>query len=140
MGTKPTTYNNGKIYTVPLVDSKGEIVLVKAHSVESILLEKTGRDQVKLSHDDFPHLSKEVLKEAAKPLPSRYVDMLIGNTHLVLQPVCQDCANGQCLYRSRFGSGYFPLGSFGKDHYLITVIKHVSLSKVLPPLQGLFFQ
>ena len=49
-------------------------------------------------------------------------------------------AKGQCLYRSRFGSGYIPLGSFGKDQSLITVIKHVALCKILPPLQGLFFQ
>ena len=142
MGSKPTTYDsskNGRIYTVPLVDSKGEIVFVKAHSVESILTEKTGRNQVKLSHDDFPRLSKEVLQEAAKPLPSKYVDVLIGNPHLALQPVCQsgfgcqDCAKGRCLYRSRFGSGYVPLGYFGENCSLATGIKHVALNKFYPP-------
>ena len=131
IGSKPKTYdsnNNGKIYTVPLVDSKGEIVLVKAHAVESILTEKTGRNQVKLSHDDFPRLSKEVLQEAGKPLPSKYVDMFIGSPHLTLQPVCQsgfrcqDCAKGHCLYRSRFGARYVPLGYFGKNNYLATGI------------------
>merc|ERR1711895_277323 len=149
LGSKPTTYDsskNGRIYTVPLVDSKGEIVLVKAHSVESILTEKTGRNQVKLSHDDFPRLSKEVLQEAAKPLPSKYVDVLIGNPDLALQPVCQsgfgcqDCAKGRCLYRSRFGTGYVPLGSFGKDNSFVSAIRHVALNRVSPPLQGLFFQ
>ena len=80
MGSKPTTYdssNNGRIYTVPLVDSKGEIVLVKAHTVESILTEKTGRNQVKLNQNDFPHFSKEVLQEARKSLHNKYVDVLL---------------------------------------------------------------
>ena len=91
--------------------------------------------------EDFPHLSKEVLQEAAKPLSKKYLDMLIGNPNLALQPVCesgfscQDCAKGRCLYRSKFRSRYIPLESFGKDHYLITVIKHVALSKVSPHLQ-----
>ena len=42
IGSKATTYdsnNNGKIYTVPLEDSDGEIVLVKAYAVERILEE-----------------------------------------------------------------------------------------------------
>ena len=51
-----------------------------------------------------------------------------------------DCAKGQCLYKSKFGSGYVPLGSFGKDQSLVSAIKHVTLNKVSPPLQGLFFQ
>ena len=119
MGSKPTTYdssNNGRIYTVPLVDSKGEIVLVKAHTVESILMEKTGKNQVKLNQNDFPRFSKEVLQEAGKSLPYKYVDVLIGNPHLALPPVCksgfgcQDCAKGRCFYRSRFGAGYVPFG------------------------------
>ena len=45
IGSKATTYdsnNNGKIYTVPLEDSDGEIVLVKAFAVERILDEKLG--------------------------------------------------------------------------------------------------
>ena len=121
IGSKATTYdsnNNGKIYTVPLEDSDGEIVLVKAFAVERILDEKIGREKVKFNHDDFPHLSKDVLQEAAKPLPRKYLDILIGNPNLTLQPVCQsgfgcqDCAKGHCLYRSRFGTGYVPLGSF----------------------------
>ena len=40
IGSKATSYdsnNNGKIYTVPLKDSNGEIVLVKAFAVERIL-------------------------------------------------------------------------------------------------------
>ena len=79
---------NGIIYTVPLVDSKGETVFVKAYSVESILTEKTGRNHVKLNQIDFPCFSKEVLQEAGKSLPNKYVDVLIGNPYLALQPVC----------------------------------------------------
>ena len=40
MGSKHKTYNKGKIYSVPLVDSNGDSVLVKAFSVDSILIEK----------------------------------------------------------------------------------------------------
>ena len=106
MGSKLTTYNKGKIYSVPLVDSNGEVILVKAFSVNSILVEKVGREELVLKKKDFPHFSKAVLKEAAKPLPNKYVDILIGNPNLSLQPVCgtgfgsQDCAQGYCLYRS----------------------------------------
>ena len=45
IGSKATTYdsnNNGKIYTVPLEDSNGEIVLIKAFAVERILEDKIG--------------------------------------------------------------------------------------------------
>ena len=72
--------------------------------------------------------------------------MLIGYPNLGLQPVCatgfgcQDCARGHCLYHSKFGSGYVPLGSFGKDQPIVTVLKYVALTKVSPPIQGLFFQ
>ena len=92
--------------------------------------------------EDFLHLSKEVLQEAAKPLARKYLNILIGNPNLALQPVFesgfgfQDCAKGRCLYRSKFGAGYVPLGSFGKDQSLVTVIKHVALCKISPPLQG----
>ena len=37
IGSKATTYNsgeNGRIYSVPLLDSNGEIVIIKAFSVE----------------------------------------------------------------------------------------------------------
>ena len=146
IGSNPTTYNNGKIYTIPLLDSNREIIFVKAFSVDCISSEKIGREEVVFNKEDFPHLSKEVLQEAAKPLARKYLDILIGNPNRALQPVCltgfgcQDCAKGRCLYRSKFGSGYVPLGSFGKDQYLITGIKHVALSKISPSLQGLFFQ
>merc|ERR1712112_322519 len=46
---------------------------------------------------------------------------------------CQDCAKGRCLYRSRFGSGYVPLGNFGENCSLATGIKHVALNKFYPP-------
>ena len=42
IGSNPTTYNNGKIYTIPLLDSNQEIIFVKAFSVDSILSEKIG--------------------------------------------------------------------------------------------------
>merc|ERR1712082_402387 len=116
----------------------GEIFLVKAFAVERILKEKIGREKIKFNHDDFPHLSKDVLQETVKHLPRKYLDILIGNPNLTLQPVCQsgfgcqDCAKGHCLYRSRFGGGYFPLGSFGKDTSITSVIKHVALNRVFP--------
>ena len=63
-----------------------------------------------------------------------------------MQPVCetgfgcQDSAPGPCVYWSKFGSGYVPLRSFGKDQPIVTVLKHFALTKVLSPIQGLFFQ
>ena len=101
--SNPTTYNNGRIYNIPLLDSNQEIIFVKAFSVDSILSEKIGREEVKFNKEDFPHLSKEVLQEAAKTLAKKYLDILIGNPNLALQPVCesgfgcQDCAKGRCL-------------------------------------------
>ena len=79
IGSKPATYNKEKIYSVPLVDSNGEVILVKAFSVDSSLVEKVGREEIVLKKKDFPHFSKAVLKEAVKPLPNKYVDVLIGN-------------------------------------------------------------
>ena len=145
IGSNATTYNNGKIYTVPLVDSNGDVILVKAFSVETIVTEKIGQEEVIFNKEDFPHLSKAVLEEAAKPLNKKYLDVLIGNQNLGLQLVCetricyQDCAQGHCVYCSKFGSGYVPLGSFGKDQPIATVLKHDTLTKASPSIQGLFF-
>ena len=48
-----TTYNNGKIFIVPLVDSNGEVILVKAFSVDTNLTEKIGREEVVFNKEDF---------------------------------------------------------------------------------------
>ena len=119
IGSSPTTYNNSRIYNIPLLDSNQEIVLVKAFSVEKI-----GQEAVKFNKEDFPHILKEVLQEAAKPLAKKHLDILIGNPNLALQLGfgCMDCAKGQCLYKSKFGSGYVPLRSFGKDQSLVSAI------------------
>ena len=61
VGRKATTYSSGenrRIYTVPLMDSHREIVIVKAFSIENILSDKIGREKVKFNSRDFPHLSK----------------------------------------------------------------------------------
>ena len=60
IGSNATTYNNRKIYTVPLVDSNGEVILVKAFSFNTILTEKIGWEEVVFNKGDFPHLSKAV--------------------------------------------------------------------------------
>ena len=90
VGSKATTYNsgeNGRIYTVPLIDFNGEIVSVKAFSVENILTDKIGREEVKFN--PFPCVSKETLQEAGKPLPRKHFDILVSNPYLALQPVCE---------------------------------------------------
>ena len=108
IGSSPTTYNNGRIYNIPLLDSRKEIIYVKAFSVETILSDKIGREAVKFNKQDFPHLPKEILQEAAKPLVKKHLDILIGNSDLALQPACEsgygcmDCAKGRCLFRSKF--------------------------------------
>ena len=71
------------------MDSNRRIVNVKPFSVESILTEQIVRDEVKLNPKDFPCISKEDLQEAGEPLPRKYLDMLIGNPDLALEPVCQ---------------------------------------------------
>ena len=70
IGSSPTTYSNGRIYSIPLLDSNKEITYVKAFSVESILSDKIGREAVKFSKQDFSCLPKEILQEAGKPAGS----------------------------------------------------------------------
>ena len=83
---------------MPLVESNGENVYIKAFSINTILNNKVGRDNINLNPRDFPHLTKEDLQEAVKPLPRRHLDVLGGNLHLGLQPACsyrfgrQDCS------------------------------------------------
>ena len=107
-------------------------VTAKTFSVKNILTERIGRKKIKFNPREFPHLSHEDLKEAGKPLPRRYLDVLVGNPYLGLQRVCNlgfgypDCSKGRCLYRSRFRSGYVPLGSFGKDNAMINTVKHIT--------------
>ena len=88
IGSSPTTYSNGRIYSIPLLDSNKEITYVKAFSVESILSDKIGREAVKFSKQDFPHIPKETLHEAGKSLVKKHLDILIGNSNLALQPAC----------------------------------------------------
>ena len=46
IGSNSTVCNKGKLYNLPLVDSEGNKILVKAFGVEKILSEKVGRDNV----------------------------------------------------------------------------------------------
>ena len=85
VGTSATTYKageGGRIYTVPLKTSTGETV-----SVKSILTGKIGREEIVFNPKEFPHLSLETLKEAGKALPREYLDLLVGNPDLGIQPV-----------------------------------------------------
>ena len=108
------------------MDSNGEVVTIKAFSVENILTDKIGRDEVKFNPKDFPRISKEVLQEARKSLPRKLLDELVGNPDLALQPLCEigfgckECTKGRCLYRSRFRSGYIPGGLLGRTSFLQT--------------------
>ena len=119
---------------------------MKAFLVDNILTDEIRRESFKFNPRDFPRFSKETLQEAGKPLPRKHLDILVGNPDLTLKPVCetgfgcQDCAQQGCLHRSKFRSGYIPLGSFGKDKYLVNSVKHVALNKISPPILGLFFQ
>ena len=86
IGSSPTSYSNGRIYRIPLLDSNKEITYIKAFSVESILSDKIGREAVKFNKKNFPFIPKETLHEAGKPLVKKN---LIGNTDLALQPACE---------------------------------------------------
>ena len=131
---------------MPLIDSSGNKIVIKVFGVDHILAEKIGHEEVKFKKEDFPNLSKSVLIEAAKALPKKFLDILVGNPNLGLQPVCKygfgckDCERGRCLYKSRFGSRFVPLGSFGDDQPLVNVVRHIALTKIAPVLEGMFFQ
>ena len=86
IGSNSTTYNSRKIFTVPLIDSSGNKILIKAFRVDSILSDRIGREEVIFDKEDLPNLPKSVLVEAAKALPKRFLDILIGNPNLGLQP------------------------------------------------------
>ena len=106
IGSNSTVCEKGKIYNVPLLDSEGNKILIKAFGVDQILSEKIGRDQVTFNEDEFPDVPNEVLIKVGKALPKKYLDILIGNSNLGLKPVCnygfgyQNCSRGRCLYRS----------------------------------------
>ena len=127
--------SKGRIYNIPLQEINGDVVVIKAFAVDSILGGKIGREKVKLNPEDFPHLTKEQLQEASKPLPKKYLDLLIGNLDLGLQPVCRvgfgcpDCRKGRCLYQSRFSEGVVPLGSFSTNVAAVSSIKRVALTQ-----------
>merc|ERR1711873_371096 len=131
------------LYIQPLLpDLNGDVIVIKAFAVDSILGGKIGREKVKLNPEYFPHLTKGQLQEASKPLPKKYLDLLIGNLDLGLQPVCRvgfdcpDCRKGRCLYQSRFSEGVVPLGSFFTNVTAVSSIKDVALTKVMPLLKG----
>ena len=121
VGGQAITYKagkDGKVYTIPLVDTNGETVYVKAFSVKKILNNKVRREKLDLNPMEFIHISQEVLQETAKSLPRKHLDVLVSNINLGLCPVCNfgfkfpDCNKGCCLFKSRFRSGYVPVGSF----------------------------
>ena len=127
---------------MPLIDSDGNKIVIKAFGVDHILAEKIGRDQVNFNGDEFPDVSSTVLAEVGKALPKKYLDILMGNSNLGLQPVCnygfgcQNCYRGRCLYRSRFADGYIPLGNFSNNKDVNTGLKHVVIAKLSPPISG----
>ena len=87
VGGQAVTYHagkNGKIYSVPMITTNGDKMIVKAFAVDEILTEKVGREKVEFSHKDFPHISLSTLREAGKALPRKLLDLLIGNLNLLV--------------------------------------------------------
>merc|ERR1712033_132399 len=92
VGGAESTFNSGskgRIYNIPLQEINGITVVIKAFAVDSILSGKIGCERVKLNPEDFPHLTKEELQEASKPLPKRHLDISIRNPDFCLQQVCR---------------------------------------------------
>ena len=56
MGGVVNAYN-GRIYSVPLVESNDEIFIIIELSFEKVLKAKIGREEVKFNLRDFPNLS-----------------------------------------------------------------------------------
>ena len=97
-----TPATGGKIWTVILKDNEGVVETVKAYGVPEILLEPIGHGPLKTHQSLFPNVNSEVFEA----LPDKELDMLIGNTHLGLQPKCirgincPNCRKNLCCYKS----------------------------------------
>ena len=66
VGGVATTFNsgdNGRIYNIPLVETNGDTITIKAFVVDSIHSEKIGHEEVKLNPRDIPHLTNEKFKK-----------------------------------------------------------------------------
>ena len=136
MGSQTIVYipsTGGKIYTVPLQYNDGSIVSFKAFCVKDILGSNVGRSLMKFNPKDFPHIPESTLVKVGKILPKKALEILIGNPNLSLQPCCHrgfgcpDCEQDRCLYRSKFGCGWVPLGRFGSEKMSsIGSIKHIA--------------
>ena len=53
--------SKGGIYNIPLQETNGDTVVVKAFAVDSILSDKISQEKVKLNPEDFPHYTKQEL-------------------------------------------------------------------------------
>ena len=91
-----------------LVKNNGKIFYIKAFSIKNILNNKIGRQNINLYPDDFPRLNQEYLQEAIKPLPKTYLDLLVRNIDLEIQPAYglgfgyQDYTKVHCISKSQF--------------------------------------
>lgn len=116
-----------RIYTVPLITSKGDTLTMKAFSVVSVLSEKIGKGYRKI-------ITKNILKSSCrKPKLGLAVSRRNGFW-------CGYCDQGRCLYKSKFANVFVPLGSFGQNSSIINSVTHVTISLLTPPLSGPFFQ
>ena len=90
------------------VENNGKIIYIKAFSVNNILSNKVGRQNINIYTEDIPHLDQEYLQEAIKPLPKTYLDLLVRIIHLELQPACghgfgyPDYTKGYCIKKLQF--------------------------------------
>ena len=104
MGSSPSCHSDGKLYSISLLDSSGRKVVIEAFGVDNILTEKVGRGKIIFNEEEVSDLPKAVIDKIAKPIPKKYVDILIGNSHLGLQPACnfgfgcKNCSMGRCIY------------------------------------------
>ena len=64
IGSNATTYNNRKIYTISLVYPNGEIILVKAFSVDTILTEENRTEGSRLQQGRFSSSIKSSLRRS----------------------------------------------------------------------------
>ena len=139
--------NGGKLWTVPLINTKGEQEVVKAYGVPDILSVPIGQDKFPGGEKIFPNVNMR----AFNALPEKKLDLLVGNSDLGLQPKCAqgidcpDCAQHRCCYKSKFGLGWVLVGNtqrHGKSSlsHRINTLYRVSLCKVAPNLDSMFFQ
>ena len=96
IGAQDERINTNK-YILPLVDTRGQIVLIEAYGIDKIT-----SDIKKVNTDNVAHLFKGVSKDEITR-PAGTIDVLIGAEYAAYHPVRVQSAGHLLLLKNRFG-------------------------------------